>query len=137
MENYWTSNKSINGLRHFVLVNETKEKGNISFLMVSVLDSEINLKTTYEELINSGNWHKGWINLSKHQSITEEYVNYKSIYKREGIDEIFINEDSLFNIETIRLPEIEILLNYEVKTGNPIVAVVMRAPAKIKKGRKG
>jgi len=39
--------------------------------------------------------------------------------------------------ETIRLPEIEILLNYEVKTGNPIVAVVIKAPAKIKNGRKG
>ena len=51
MENYWTSNKTINGLRHFVLVNETKEKGNISFLMVSVLDSEINLKTTYEDCL--------------------------------------------------------------------------------------
>ena len=66
--------------------------------MVSVLDSEINLKTTYEELINSGNWQKGWINLSKHQSITEEYFNYKSINKGEGIDKVFINEDSLFNI---------------------------------------
>ena len=98
MENFWTSNKTINGLRHFVLVNETKEQENITLLMVSVLDSEIYLKTTYEELINSGNWHKGWINLSKHQSITEEYVNYKSIDKGEGIDEIFINEDSLFNI---------------------------------------
>ena len=98
MENYWTSNKNIKGLRHFVLVNETKEKGNIIFLMVSVLDSEINLKTTYEELINSGNWGKGWINLSKFQSITEEYFDYKSSKKEEGIDEIFINEDSLFNI---------------------------------------
>ena len=98
MENYWTSNKPINGLRHFVLLNETKEKGNISFLMVSVLDSEINLKTTYEELINSGNWHKGWINLPKLQSITEEYVYYKSLKKGESIDKIFINEDSLFNI---------------------------------------
>ena len=98
MENYWTSIKPINGLRHFVLVNETKEKGNIIFLMVSVLDSEINLKTTYEELINSGNWNKGWINLPKLQSITAEYANYKSINKGEGIDEIFINEDSLFNI---------------------------------------
>ena len=98
MENYWTSNKTINGLRHFVLVNETKEKGNISFLMVSVLDSEINLTTTHEELINSGNWHKGWINLPKHQSITGEYVNFKSMNKGEGIDEIFINQDSLFNI---------------------------------------
>ena len=98
MENFWTSNKPINGLRHFVLLNEMREKGNMIFLMVSVLDSEINLKITYEELINSGNWHKGWINLSKHQSITEEYVNYKSINKGKGIDEIFINEDSLFNI---------------------------------------
>ena len=98
MENYWTSNKTINGLRHFILVNETKEKGNISFLMVSVLDSEINLKTTYEELINSGNWHKGWINLPKLESITAEYFDYKSSNKEEGFDEIFINEDSLFNI---------------------------------------
>jgi len=98
MENFWTSNKSINGLRHFVLVNETKEKGNITFLMVSVVDSEINLETTYEELINSRNWHKGWINLPKLQSITEEYFDYKSSKKEKGIDEIFINEDSLFNI---------------------------------------
>ena len=98
MENYWTSSKNINGLRHFVLLNETKEKGNISFLMVSVLDSEINLKTTYEELINSGNWQKGWINLSKHQSITEEYGNYKSNNKIKSIDEIFVNEDSFFYI---------------------------------------
>ena len=98
MENFWTSNKPIKGLRHFVLVNETREQGNIIFSMVSVLDSEINLKTTYEELINSGNWYKGWINLPKLQSITEEYFKYKSINKEEGVDEIFINEDSLFNI---------------------------------------
>ena len=98
MENYWTSKKKINGLRHFVLVNETKKNGNISFLMVSVLDSEIYLNTTYEELINSGNWQKGWINLPKLQSITEEYVKYKSMNKGEDIDEIFINKDSLFNI---------------------------------------
>ena len=98
MENFWTSNKNINGLRHFVLVNETREIGNIIFLMVSVLDSEINLRATYEELINSGNWHEGWINLPKLESITEEYFEYKSSNKEEGIDEIFINQDSLFYI---------------------------------------
>ena len=98
MENFWTSNKTINGLKHFVLVNEIREQGNITFLMVSVLDSEINLKTTYEELINSGNWYKGWINLPKLDSITEEYVNHKSSNEVEGVDEIFINEDSSFNI---------------------------------------
>ena len=98
MGNFWTSNKTINGLRHFVLVNETKEKGDITFLMVSVLDSEIHLKITYEELINSGNWHEGWINLPKLQSITDEYVNYKSSNKLGDINEIFVNEDSAFNI---------------------------------------
>ena len=98
MENFWTSNKPIKGLRHFILINESKEKGNIIFLMVSVVDSEINLKTTYEELINSENWYKGWINLPKHQSITEEYSDYKSSKKLEVTDEIFINEDSSFNI---------------------------------------
>ena len=98
MDNFWTSNKPINGLRHFVLINKTKKKGNLIFLMVSVLDSEISLKITYEELINSGNWHKGWINLSKFESITEGYDIYKSSNKVKGIDEIFINKDSLFNI---------------------------------------
>ena len=98
MENFWTSNKPLKGLRHFVLVNEAKEKGNIIFMMVSVLDSEINLKTTYEELINSGNWYKGWINLPKFQSITQEYLNYKSTNKLEDINELFVNEDSAFNI---------------------------------------
>ena len=98
MENFWTSIKPINGLRHFVLVNETKEKGNIIFLMVSVLDCEISLKITHEELINSGNWLEGWIKLPKFESITEEYLNFKSNNKFEGIHEIFINEDSSFNI---------------------------------------
>ena len=98
MENFWTSNNPINGLSHFVLVNEMKEKGNIIFLMVSVLDSEINLKITYEELIKSGNWQKGWSNLPKHESITEEYVSHKSSNKKQVIDEIYVNEDSLFNI---------------------------------------
>ena len=98
MENFWTSNKPIQGLRHFVLVNEIKEKGNIIFLMVSVLDSEINLKISYEELINSGNWYKGWINLPKLQSITKEYVNFKSSIKLGDKNKIFVNEDSAFNI---------------------------------------
>ena len=68
------------------------------FLMVSVLDSEVNLKVSFEELFNSGNWQKGWVNLPKLESISREYVYYKSSNKVEGTDEIFINDDSLFNI---------------------------------------
>ena len=70
MENFWTSKKPVIGLRHFVLVNRTKEKGQIFFLMVSVVDSEINLKITYKELLNNGDWEKGWLNLTKTESIT-------------------------------------------------------------------
>ena len=99
MENFWTSYKPINGLRHFVLVNETKEKDQIIFLLVSVLDVEINIKITSEELENSGNWKKGWLNLPKIQSITEEYFEYKSLNKgKDEINQIFINDDSSFNI---------------------------------------
>ena len=45
--------------------------------------------------------------------------------------------NSLFIIGNIGLALIELLLNYEVNTGKPIVAVVIKAPAKIKKARKG
>ena len=98
LENFWTSNKPINGLRHFVLLNEIKEKGHLVFLMVSVIDSDINLKITYKELFNSGNWVKGWLNLPKNEQITEEYIRYKSSNKEEEISKVFVNEDSLFNI---------------------------------------
>ena len=98
MERFWTSNKPINGLRHFVLVNETGDKENLLVSLVSVLDAEINLQITHEELVNSGYWHKGWLRLPKLESITEEYLNFKSSNKVEGLDEIFVNEDSSFNI---------------------------------------
>ena len=98
MENFWTSNKPINGLRHFVLLNEMKEKGQILFLMVSVLDAEINLKINHEELMNSGNWEKGWLNLPKSESIKEDYIENKSISKGERINKISIDDNSLFNI---------------------------------------
>ena len=98
MENFWTSKKSIKGLRHFVLLNKMKEKGQIIFLMVSVLDAEINLKINYEDLVNSGNWDKGWLNLPRFDSIKEEYIKNKSINKEESINKIFINCDSVFNI---------------------------------------
>ena len=98
MEKYWTSKKPINGLRHFVLVNETKEKENMIYCMVSVLDSEINLKITFDELMKSGNWCIGWINLPKLESITEEYSNFKSSNRVGGTDQVYINDDSQFNI---------------------------------------
>ena len=98
MDNFWTSNRPISGLRHFVLVNQTREKDQIICLMVSVLDVEINLEITYQQLMNSSNWREGWFNLPKIESITSGYAEYKSIKKKQVIDKIFINEDSVFNI---------------------------------------
>ena len=99
MENYWTSNESINGLRHFVLINKINEKDQINFLMVSVVDVEISLKISNEELLNSGNWNKGWLNLPKSVAITKDYSDYKLSNKsKEGIEKIFVKNDSLFDI---------------------------------------
>ena len=100
MENYWTSNKSINGLRHFVLVNKINEQDQINFLMVSVVDVEISLKISNEELLNSGDWNEGWLNLPKSEAITKDYSDYKLLSNNsiEGIEKIFVRNDSLFNI---------------------------------------
>ena len=98
MDNFWTSNRPISGLRHFVMVNQTNKKDQIICLMVSVLDVDINLKISYQDLINSANWRKGWVDLPKIKSITKGYIEYKSIKKKEEIEKIFINEDSVFNI---------------------------------------
>ena len=99
MENYWTSNESINGLRHFVLVNKINEQDQINFLMVSVVDVEISLKISNEELLNSGNWNEGWLNLPKSEVITKDYSDYKlTNNSKEGIEKIFVKDGSLFDI---------------------------------------
>ena len=95
----WTAKKPINGLRHFVLVNKIKEKNKIKNLMVSVVDIEINLEISNEELIHSGDWIEGWLNFSKDESITKDYLKYKSLNNSKRVfDKIFINKNSIFNI---------------------------------------
>ena len=99
MKNYWTSNKSIHGLRHFVLVNKINDQDQINFLMVSVVDVEISLIISNEELLNSGNWNEGWLNLPKSEAITKDYSDYKlRNNSKEGMKKISIKNDSLFNI---------------------------------------
>ena len=99
MKNYWTSNKSIHGLRHFVLVNKINDQDQINFLMVSVVDVEISLIISNEELLNSGNWNEGWLNLPKSEAITKDYSDYKlRNNSKGGMKKIFIKNDSLFNI---------------------------------------
>ena len=99
MEICWTSNKSICGLRHFVLVNKISEKDQIHFLMVSVIDVEIFLKISKDELLKSGNWNEGWLNLPKSKAITKDYLDYKLMNNSKKVfNKIFVKKDSLFNI---------------------------------------
>ena len=95
----WTSNKPINGLRHFVLVNKIKEKDKIKNLMVSVIDVEISVKISNEELTNGGDWTEGWLDFPKSESITNDYLEFKlSNNSKIGINKIFVNKNSIFNI---------------------------------------
>ena len=95
----WTSSRPVNGLRHFVLVNKIKEKDQIKNLMVSVLDVDVILEISNEELIDTGRWSEGWLNLDKSESITKNYSEFKSSnYFKKEIRKIFINNNSIFNI---------------------------------------
>ena len=99
MKSMWTSNKPIEGLRHFVLLNKIKEKDYVKNLMVSVVDAEINLEISNEELNNSDKWTKGWLNLPKSESITKDYFESKSYNdSKVSINKIFVHSNSIFNI---------------------------------------
>ena len=99
MKSFWTSIQPINGLRHFVLVNKIKEKNQINFLMVSVIDVDISLKISKEELVNSEKWNEGWLNLPKIKSITKGYLEYKKSKNfKKVINKVLLNENSIFNI---------------------------------------
>ena len=99
MKSMWTSNKPIEGLRHFVLLNKIKENDCVKNLMVSVVDAEINLKISNEELNNSDKWTKGWLNLQKSESITKDYLECKAYNdSKVSINKIFVHSNSIFNI---------------------------------------
>ena len=99
MNCYWTSKKPIKGLSHFVLIDKFHSGDEISFLLVSVLDVDINLEVSEEELLNKKIWKEGWLNLSKKNSISNQYLKNKS--KLKAADEnnkIFLSKCSPFYI---------------------------------------
>ena len=84
MNLYWTSLKPINGLRHFVCVNELLINSEIKFLLVSVIDIEVNLIVSKNELENSGFWKIGWLEINKSDSI----INLRNDYTPQ-IDSLY------------------------------------------------
>tara|TARA_Y100001968_G_scaffold331773_1_gene387626 strand:+ start:26615 stop:26914 length:300 start_codon:yes stop_codon:yes gene_type:complete len=98
MNIYWTHKKNICGLKHFVLVNQFEIRNELYVLLVSVLDSNVNLKIPKIELENSGEWIIGWQQFNKSESITSDYNNYLKANLHKINDEIYLEEGSPFNI---------------------------------------
>ena len=95
---YWTSKKPIKGLRHFVLIDKFHSGDEITFLLVSVLDVDINLEVSEEELLNKEIWNEGWLNLAKKNSISNEYLKNKSKLKAPVDSKIYLSKCSPYYI---------------------------------------
>ena len=98
MNLYWTSVRPINGLRHFVCVNEFLLKGDLRLFLVSVIDIEVNLIVSKNELEKSGFWKLGWLDLNKSESITQDYISFKESKKFFEPTKLLLNDSSPFNL---------------------------------------
>ena len=94
----WTSVRPIKGLRHFVCVNELLINGDLKLLLVSVIDIEINLIVSKNELENSGSWKRGWLELNKSESITQDYIAFKGGKKFSEPTKLLLNDSSKFKL---------------------------------------
>ena len=98
MNLYWTSVRPINGLRHFVCVNELLLNDELKLLLVSVIDIEVNLIVSKNELENSGSWKLGWLELNKSESITQDYIAFKGSKNFSEQTQLLLNDSSKFKV---------------------------------------
>ena len=97
VELYWTSRKTINGLKHFVLINQYKFKNEVYLDFVSVLDDAISFTLSKKVFEESSQWIKGWNNEMENINI-QEYLEFKSSIREFKPNKIIFNETSIFNI---------------------------------------
>tara|TARA_B100000674_G_scaffold424461_1_gene377637 strand:+ start:90 stop:389 length:300 start_codon:yes stop_codon:yes gene_type:complete len=98
MKPYWTSKQAINGLFHFVIVNEYEDNGEIYFLLVSAIDVEVNINIAKRSFENSEQWICDWNCSKEFMLITDEYKEFKLRGKNKKNKRIFIDKNSEFNI---------------------------------------
>ena len=98
MNLYWTSVRPINGLRHFVCVNELSFDGDLKLLLVSVIDIEVNLIVSKNELENSASWKMGWLELNKFESITQDYIAFEASKEFSEPTKLLLNDSSKFKL---------------------------------------
>ena len=97
MDLYWTSRKAINGLKHFVVINQYELKKEVYLDFVSVLDDAISFTLSKKVFDESSQWIKGWNDDEVDNINKKEYLNFK-LSKVENKSKIIFNENSLFNI---------------------------------------
>ncbi len=98
MELYWTSRKTINGLKHFVLINQYELNKEVYFDFVSVLDDAISFTISKKAFVESRQWLKGWNDNERENIDIKEYLEFKSSIREHKPNKIIFNENSLFNI---------------------------------------
>ncbi len=98
MEIYWTSKKTINGLKHFVVINQYELKKEVYLDFVSVLDESINFTISKKVFKKSSQWIKGWNNIERKNIDIKEYLEFKSSRGDCKLNKIIFNETSTFNI---------------------------------------
>tara|TARA_B100000212_G_C27293949_1_gene498513 strand:+ start:581 stop:880 length:300 start_codon:yes stop_codon:yes gene_type:complete len=98
VELFWTSKKRINGLKHFVVINQYKLKEEEYLDFVSVLDDSINFKISKKVFEDSNQWIKGWNNNEKEKIDFKEYQKFKSEINKDNLSKISLSETSQFNI---------------------------------------
>ena len=98
MEIYWTSRKTINGLKNFVLINQYKLKKEVYLDFVAVLDDAISFTLSKKVFEESSQWIKGWKDDEGENINTIEYLKFKLSKGENKSKKIIFNENSLFNI---------------------------------------
>ena len=98
MEIYWTSKKTINGLKHFVVINQYELNKKVYLDFVSVLDESISFTISKKVFEESSQWIKGWNNVERKNIDIKEYLEFKSSIREIKPNKIILNETSIFNI---------------------------------------
>ncbi len=98
MELYWTSRKTINGLKHFVVINQYELKKKVYLDFVSALDESISFTISKKVFEESSQWIKGWNDNERENIDMKEYLEFKSSIREYKTNKIIFNETSSFNI---------------------------------------
>tara|TARA_B100000212_G_scaffold313368_1_gene266227 strand:+ start:303 stop:602 length:300 start_codon:yes stop_codon:yes gene_type:complete len=98
VEIYWTSKKTINGLRHFIVINQYKFKKEVYLDFISVLDETIRFTISKKVFESSSQWIKGWNDIKTENIDIKEYLEFKLSTREYKSNSIFLNETSIFNI---------------------------------------